>query len=83
MGQFSRHSGATPASVFLQTFLHRPNLLQDLEAFCQARGYAGLVAMTVSFNERYEPTRQLAVYSQREALRSMVSRVGTPKPTHP
>lgn len=58
-------------------------MLQDLEAFCQARGYAGLVAMTVSFNERYEPTRQLAVYSQREALRSMVSRVGTPKPTHP
>ncbi|XP_066842060.1 exopolyphosphatase PRUNE1 [Anser cygnoides] len=61
--------------INLETFLHRPNLLQDLEAFCQARGYAGLVAMTVSFNERYEPTRQLAVYSQREALRSTVCQV--------
>ncbi|NXL86118.1 PRUN1 Exopolyphosphatase, partial [Alectura lathami] len=56
----------------LKVFLHRPGLLQDLEAFCQARGYSGLVAMTVSFNERYEPTRQLAVYSQHEALRNTV-----------
>uniref|UniRef100_A0A8C3GS25 Prune exopolyphosphatase 1 n=1 Tax=Corvus moneduloides TaxID=1196302 RepID=A0A8C3GS25_CORMO len=57
----------------LETFLHRPGLLQDLEAFCQARGYAGLVAMTVSFNERHEPTRKLAVYSRQEPLRSTVS----------
>ncbi|XP_053857347.1 exopolyphosphatase PRUNE1 [Vidua macroura] len=54
----------------LETFLLRPGLLQDLEAFCQARGYAGLVAMTVSFNERHEPTRKLAVYSPQEPLRS-------------
>ncbi|XP_021397758.2 exopolyphosphatase PRUNE1 [Lonchura striata] len=54
----------------LETFLLRPGLLQDLETFCQARGYAGLVAMTVSFNERHEPTRKLAVYSAREPLRS-------------
>lgn len=57
----------------LQTFLQRPGLLQDLEAFCQSRGYAGLVAMTVSFNERHEPTRKLAVYSRQEPLRSTVS----------
>lgn len=56
-----------------QTFLLRPGLLQDLEAFCQRRGYAGLVAMTVSFNQRHEPTRKLAVYSQQEPLRSTVS----------
>ena len=42
--------------------------------FCQTRGYSVLVAMTVSFNDCYEPTRQLAVYSQHEALRSTVSR---------
>ncbi|NXK57249.1 PRUN1 Exopolyphosphatase, partial [Chauna torquata] len=58
--------------IDIETFLCRPGLLQDLETFCQARGYGGLVAMTVSFNEHYEPTRQLAVYSQCEALRSMV-----------
>ncbi|XP_071273617.1 exopolyphosphatase PRUNE1 isoform X3 [Agelaius tricolor] len=54
----------------LETFLLRPGLLQDLEAFCQARGYAGLVAMTVSFNEHHEPTRKLAVFSPQEPLRS-------------
>lgn len=68
-----------------QTFLLRPGLLQDLEAFCQRRGYAGLVAMTVSFNERHEPTRKLAVYSQQEPLRSTVSRapLGTPAVLYP
>ncbi|XP_075301246.1 exopolyphosphatase PRUNE1 isoform X2 [Opisthocomus hoazin] len=58
----------------LETFLRRPGLLRDLDAFCQARGYAGLVAMTISFNEHYEPSRQLAVYSRRETLRSAVCR---------
>ncbi|XP_014746794.1 PREDICTED: protein prune homolog [Sturnus vulgaris] len=58
----------------LETFLLRPGLLQDLEAFCQGRGYAGLVAMTVYFNERHEPTRKLAVYSQQEPLRGTLCR---------
>ncbi|NWZ98534.1 PRUN1 Exopolyphosphatase, partial [Nesospiza acunhae] len=58
----------------LETFLLRPGLLQDLEAFCQARGYAGLVAMTVSFNEHHEPTRKLAVYGAQEPLRSTLCR---------
>ncbi|XP_064588666.1 exopolyphosphatase PRUNE1 [Zonotrichia leucophrys gambelii] len=58
----------------LETFLLRPGLLQDLEAFCQARGYAGLVAMTVSFNQHHEPTRKLAVYSAQEPLRSTLCR---------
>ncbi|NWV91432.1 PRUN1 Exopolyphosphatase, partial [Machaerirhynchus nigripectus] len=58
----------------LETFLLRPGLLQDLEAFCQGRGYAGLVAMTVSFNERHEPTRKLAVYSRQEPLRGTLCR---------
>ncbi|NXN17914.1 PRUN1 Exopolyphosphatase, partial [Indicator maculatus] len=58
--------------VTLETFLQRPNLLQDLEAFCQARGYLGLVAMTISYSEQKEPCRQLAVYSQHHSLRSTV-----------
>ncbi|NXJ72456.1 PRUN1 Exopolyphosphatase, partial [Rostratula benghalensis] len=60
--------------VDLETFLRRPGLLQDLDSFCQARGYAGLVAMMISFNEHNEPSRQLAVYSQHEPLRSAVCR---------
>ncbi|XP_051497031.1 exopolyphosphatase PRUNE1 isoform X2 [Apus apus] len=56
----------------LETFLRRPDVLQDLDAFCQARGYAGLVAMSISFSERLEPSRQLAVYSRHETLRSTV-----------
>lgn len=69
-----------PASLPIQTFLCRPDFLQDLDAFCQARGYTGLVAMTISFNERNEPSRQLAVYSRCETLRSTVSG-GTRHPT--
>ncbi|XP_050186371.1 exopolyphosphatase PRUNE1 isoform X2 [Myiozetetes cayanensis] len=60
--------------VDLETFLLRPGLLQDLDGFCQAHGYAGLVAMTVSFNERHEPTRKLAVYSRCETLRGTLCR---------
>ncbi|OXB72331.1 UNVERIFIED_CONTAM: hypothetical protein H355_015630 [Colinus virginianus] len=58
----------------IELFLRRPGVLQDLAAFCCSRGYSALVAMTVSFNERHEPTRQLAVYSQHEALRSTLCR---------
>ncbi|XP_009074696.1 PREDICTED: protein prune homolog, partial [Acanthisitta chloris] len=66
--------GISGIYVDLETFLLRPNLLQDLETFCQARGYSALVAMTVSFNERHEPSRQLGVYSQNQTLRGTVCR---------
>ncbi|XP_054035556.1 exopolyphosphatase PRUNE1, partial [Dryobates pubescens] len=56
----------------LETFLARPNLLQDLEGFCQARGYQGLVAMSISYSQQQEPRRQLAAYSQHQALLSTV-----------
>uniref|UniRef100_A0A8C4YDP0 Prune exopolyphosphatase 1 n=1 Tax=Gopherus evgoodei TaxID=1825980 RepID=A0A8C4YDP0_9SAUR len=59
--------------VTLEAFLQRPGLQQDLCAFCQQHGYGGLVAMTISFNERNEPFRQLAVYSQHPAVRTAVS----------
>ncbi|NWI87670.1 PRUN1 Exopolyphosphatase, partial [Pitta sordida] len=66
--------GVSGIYVDLETFLLRPGLLQDLDAFCQARGYAGLVAMTVSFNERHEPTRKLGVFSRCETLRATLCR---------
>uniref|UniRef100_A0A8D0FSP8 Prune exopolyphosphatase 1 n=1 Tax=Strix occidentalis caurina TaxID=311401 RepID=A0A8D0FSP8_STROC len=56
--------------VDLETFLRRPGLLQDLDAFCQARGYAGLVAMTISFNEHNEASRQLAFWGGVQPLLS-------------
>ncbi|NXF27918.1 PRUN1 Exopolyphosphatase, partial [Rhodinocichla rosea] len=55
-------------------FLLRPGLLQDLEAFCGGGGYAGLVAMTVSFNQHRGGARKLAVYSPQEPLRSTLCR---------
>ncbi|XP_037738971.1 exopolyphosphatase PRUNE1 isoform X1 [Chelonia mydas] len=58
--------------VTLEAFLQRPGLQQDLCAFCQRYGYGGLVAMTISFDERNEPFRQLAVYSQHAAVRTAV-----------
>ncbi|NXA43136.1 PRUN1 Exopolyphosphatase, partial [Eudromia elegans] len=70
-----RSAGPLPAPApARQEFLRRPGLLQDLEAFCEARGFAGLVAMTVSFNERNEPFRQLAAYSRRDDVRSAMCR---------
>ncbi|XP_063001797.1 exopolyphosphatase PRUNE1 isoform X2 [Elgaria multicarinata webbii] len=58
--------------VDLQTFLQRPGLEQELSAFCRERRYDALLAMAISFNERNEPFRQLAVYSQRAELRAAV-----------
>ncbi|NWH68351.1 PRUN1 Exopolyphosphatase, partial [Geococcyx californianus] len=73
-GELHGDSEVTPTSLPLQVFLRRPGLLEDLDAFCQARGYTGLVAMTISYNERNEPSRQLAVYSRSETVRSAVCR---------
>ncbi|XP_060112394.1 exopolyphosphatase PRUNE1 [Heteronotia binoei] len=58
--------------VTLQDFLRRPAVEQDLCAFCRQRGYDALVVMTISFSERNEPFRQLAVYSHQGALRTAV-----------
>ncbi|XP_075763216.1 exopolyphosphatase PRUNE1 [Pelodiscus sinensis] len=58
--------------VMLEAFLQRPGLQQDLCAFCQRHGYGGLVVMAIAFNERNEPFRQLAVYSQHAAVRTAV-----------
>ncbi|NWU92917.1 PRUN1 Exopolyphosphatase, partial [Upupa epops] len=58
----------------LGTFLGRPGLLQDLESFCRAGGYSGLVAMAISFRDgdSNQPSRQLVVYSQQETLRNTI-----------
>ncbi|XP_054854285.1 exopolyphosphatase PRUNE1 isoform X2 [Eublepharis macularius] len=58
--------------VTLETFLHRPGAEHDLSTFCQRRGYDALVVMTISFNKRNEPFRQLAVYSHHGTLQAAV-----------
>ncbi|XP_051901713.1 exopolyphosphatase PRUNE1 isoform X2 [Pristis pectinata] len=57
----------------LEDFLARPCVKNELEEFCQTRGYDVLVTMTISFNEKKEPSRQLAVYSPCSHLRELVS----------
>ncbi|XP_059574812.1 exopolyphosphatase PRUNE1 isoform X2 [Alligator mississippiensis] len=54
----------------LEEFLQRPGLQHDLPTFCQQHSYTALVAMTISFGERHEPHRQLAVYSPCARLRA-------------
>ncbi|XP_061462814.1 exopolyphosphatase PRUNE1 isoform X2 [Rhineura floridana] len=67
----------------LQAFLHRPGLEDELCAFCQQRSYDALLAMTISFNERNEPFRQVALYSQNAALQAAVCQAleGSRNPT--
>uniref|UniRef100_A0A6J0U664 Exopolyphosphatase PRUNE1 isoform X1 n=3 Tax=Pogona vitticeps TaxID=103695 RepID=A0A6J0U664_9SAUR len=59
--------------VSLQAFLSRPGLEQELHTFCRRRGFAALLAMTISFKERNMPFRQLAVYSPHAELQAAVS----------
>ncbi|KAL8184792.1 UNVERIFIED_CONTAM: hypothetical protein K2H54_028467 [Gekko kuhli] len=59
--------------VTLQDFLRRPAVERDLCAFCRQRGYDALLVMAISFNERNQPFRQLAVYSQQGELQTAVS----------
>ncbi|XP_039606356.1 exopolyphosphatase PRUNE1 isoform X1 [Polypterus senegalus] len=56
----------------LEAFLQRPNVCQDLCEFCHKFKYNILVAMTISFNEKNEPFRQIAVYSQSGQLREQL-----------
>ncbi|XP_066577501.1 exopolyphosphatase PRUNE1 isoform X2 [Amia ocellicauda] len=58
----------------LEEFLRQPGLQQELCEFCHKHRYGTLVAMTISFNERNEPFRQLAVYSPSTQYREQVSR---------
>ncbi|XP_055487227.1 exopolyphosphatase PRUNE1 isoform X1 [Leucoraja erinacea] len=63
------------SAVFLtlEEFLARPRVKEELEDFCRTRGYDVLVIMTVSFNEKKEPSRQLAVYSPCSHFKELVS----------
>uniref|UniRef100_H3AM52 Prune exopolyphosphatase 1 n=1 Tax=Latimeria chalumnae TaxID=7897 RepID=H3AM52_LATCH len=58
----------------LESFFQRHSLQQDLREFCLKYGYNVLVAMTISFNEKNEPFRQIAVYSGDTTLRESVSK---------
>ncbi|CAB1351065.1 unnamed protein product, partial [Coregonus sp. 'balchen'] len=56
-----------------QMFLQRRSLQQELCEFCHKHSFGAVVAMTISFNERSEPHRQLAVYSSSTLYREEVS----------
>ncbi|XP_021121575.1 exopolyphosphatase PRUNE1 isoform X4 [Heterocephalus glaber] len=56
----------------LEAFLRRPDLLEDLNAFCQTHSYDALVAMTIFFDAHSEPVRQLAVFCPHVALRMAI-----------
>ncbi|MBN3294065.1 PRUN1 Exopolyphosphatase, partial [Polypterus senegalus] len=58
--------------ICCNAFLQRPNVCQDLCEFCHKFKYNILVAMTISFNEKNEPFRQIAVYSQSGQLREQL-----------
>ncbi|XP_020372753.1 exopolyphosphatase PRUNE1 [Rhincodon typus] len=58
----------------LEELLARPGLKEGFEEFCRARGYSVLVVMTIAFEQKSEPFRQLAVYSPHCNLRESVSR---------
>uniref|UniRef100_V9KX53 Protein prune-like protein n=1 Tax=Callorhinchus milii TaxID=7868 RepID=V9KX53_CALMI len=58
----------------LQVFLSRSCATQEIGQFCRRRGYDALVAMTISFGENQQPSRQLGVYSESPALRQAICR---------
>uniref|UniRef100_A0A6I8PEI4 Prune exopolyphosphatase 1 n=1 Tax=Ornithorhynchus anatinus TaxID=9258 RepID=A0A6I8PEI4_ORNAN len=55
-----------------QAFLQRADLALELAAFCQGRGYDGLVAMTISFDASGRPTRHIVVFCPHAELRAAV-----------
>ncbi|XP_024255155.1 exopolyphosphatase PRUNE1-like [Oncorhynchus tshawytscha] len=57
----------------LDMFLQRKSLQRELCEFCHKHRFGAVVAMTISFNERSEPHRQLAVYSSSTLYREEVS----------
>ncbi|KAL0962302.1 hypothetical protein UPYG_G00338310 [Umbra pygmaea] len=57
----------------MDMFLQRRSLLEELCEFCHDHQFGAVVAMTISFNERSEPDRQLAVYSSSTLYREEVS----------
>ncbi|MEE6491550.1 hypothetical protein FKM82_016262 [Ascaphus truei] len=59
----------------LEDFLKRLDAENDMCTYCQKHRYNVLVAMTITFNNRNEPMRQIAVYSQQEELRKSVCKV--------
>ncbi|KAG9334705.1 hypothetical protein JZ751_007240 [Albula glossodonta] len=58
----------------LDAFLQRQGLQRELCEFCHKHRFSLVVAMTISFNEKNEPFRQLAVYSSSTLYREEVSR---------
>ncbi|XP_061103354.1 exopolyphosphatase PRUNE1 [Conger conger] len=58
----------------LEAFLQRRGLQQELCDFCLKHSYSLVITMMISFNEKKEPFRQLAVYSSSALYREEMSR---------
>ncbi|XP_014330752.1 exopolyphosphatase PRUNE1 [Xiphophorus maculatus] len=57
----------------LEELLQRAELEAELSAFCHKSGFDLLLMMTMSFTEREEPIRELAVFSHSSTCREQVS----------
>ncbi|XP_078393452.1 exopolyphosphatase PRUNE1 [Cetorhinus maximus] len=69
------HLAMSAVYVRLEDLLARPRLKEGFEEFCRGGGYNVLVVMTISFSQKSEPFRQLAVYSAHRDLRDAVRRM--------
>lgn len=61
-----------------QELLQRVELEAELSAFCHKSGFDLLLMMTISFTEREEPIRELAVFSHSSTCREQVPHVFHP-----
>ncbi|XP_066465163.1 exopolyphosphatase PRUNE1 isoform X2 [Eleutherodactylus coqui] len=59
--------------VDVEEFLRRKDVERELQDFCQRHNYNAVIAMSIAFTSTNEPMRQMAVYSQQGALKTMVS----------
>ncbi|XP_035019728.1 exopolyphosphatase PRUNE1 [Hippoglossus stenolepis] len=57
----------------LEEFLQRAELEAELSGFCQRLGFDLLLMMTISFTERKEPIRELAMFSHSCTCRQQMS----------
>uniref|UniRef100_A0A8C5WLP5 Prune exopolyphosphatase 1 n=1 Tax=Leptobrachium leishanense TaxID=445787 RepID=A0A8C5WLP5_9ANUR len=61
--------------IHLEEFLRRPDVESDLSAYCEKHRYNVLIAMIITFSNENQPVRQIAVYSPRQELRTLICKV--------
>lgn len=58
--------------ILFQEFFSRPDMVSDLQRFCQSKGADIMVLMTLSTSSTGVPERQLAVFSENRIYRQQV-----------